>query len=319
MEALPEVILWDIISRLSPEDVATRVTPLSRYFRTLGDSPSLWRNFCGPATLTEDDASALGGWKDLFRRLFRSNLLCAPHFELLDTLQKEQKIYDLTAFEPERLSSWSLWSHSNLDSEEGTVGAEDYWLDPIWKWMPWEWPRGAVQRELRPVGCPPCPGAPWAPCLATGCATGMVAQRVGLKHFPAAFRDSRPAILVSAWYGGRSDCPSVFDLCVEFRRGRGGSEVLLEWSASDLAAGSNREMTAQQMLACPQGGWAKVEHLITDYDPQGFDEIRVVLFGEDQRFWAGWYGAKFTAVELRFVPPSEVHLYQQHVQAQQAM
>lgn len=176
LETLPEAILLDIISRLPPEDVASRVTPLSRYFRTLSESPFVWQQFCRPEALTEHDASALGGWKDLFRRVYRTNLLCAPHFELLGTLQREQEMYDLTEFEPERLSSWSLWDHSELDSEEGSAGADESWLDPGWIWMPWEWAERSAIRELRPVGCPPCPGAPWAPCLATGCAARKVAQ-----------------------------------------------------------------------------------------------------------------------------------------------
>ena len=55
-------------------------------------------------------------------------------------------------------------------------------------------------------------------------------------------------------------------------------------------------------LPTPRGGWQRLEHVFHGYGP-GVRRAVVVLQSKDSQFWAGHYGGKFTAPQLRFVPP----------------
>jgi hypothetical protein len=88
-------------------------------------------------------------------------------------------------------------------------------------------------------------------------------------------------IEVSAKFMGRTDCPSVFRM-------------------QAIVTDANRRtihQVATSELQSPAGYWEKATLTI---DPvHGAHEVIMIVFGKDQRFWAGNYGSKVCHCSVR--------------------
>ncbi|KAL7535653.1 hypothetical protein ACHAWF_005223 [Thalassiosira exigua] len=119
----------------------------------------------------------------------------------------------------------------------------------------------------------------------SGCVWGIMAQKVEIHRHVR--EPSSVRLEVSAKYMGRTDCPSVFKMeaFVTDRNGR------------------IRHRASTPELVSPADFWEKATLTI---DPVTFaHDAHIVLYGKDQRFWAGDYGAKVCHCSVRVLCEEE--------------
>jgi hypothetical protein len=170
---------------------------------------------------------------------------------------------------------------------------------------------------LPPASAPPGAARPPFGCIASSfawCEAVQVVDLVGAlvrgrgwtAAEAAAWLDAGPTLELTAWVGGRADCPGA-------QAAAGlvlldGEEVLppygprIDWAGRGLAAWASGDRTA------PTGGWARLVGRVdaprTGVATEGRGARRALVFlrGRDTAFWAGHYGAKWAAPSLRFLP-----------------
>ncbi|XP_068098525.1 F-box only protein 2-like [Hyperolius riggenbachi] len=89
----------------------------------------------------------------------------------------------------------------------------------------------------------------------------------------------QPDIVVSDWYGGRSDASSTYELCVQLLSAN--KSVVSEYKSGQIA------------IPKTNCGWKQITHTFSHYGPG----VRFVHFkhsGQDSVGWKGWYGARVT-------------------------
>ncbi|XP_068095130.1 F-box only protein 2-like [Hyperolius riggenbachi] len=96
--------------------------------------------------------------------------------------------------------------------------------------------------------------------------------------------DKQPDIVVSDWYGGRTDADSTYELCVQLLSADGA--VKTEYNSGKIT------------ISKCNSGWKQITHTFSCYGP-GVRFVRFKHSGQDSVGWKGWYGARVTNSSVR--------------------
>lgn len=127
-----------------------------------------------------------------------------------------------------------------------------------------------------------------------------------------ALLDSSPVLELSVYIGSRSDCSSKAQVWLVVDDGGRVLPTYVSrddhpWHEDALAHtvyDTDDDPAAEGKLP-HQGHWLRYTSVLQGY-PTGARRALLALRGQDCPFWAGNYGAKFSAPQLRFLLPSEV-------------
>lgn len=289
-EELPDAVYSEIFRFLPSSQIAGSCSLVCRSWRDIASDSPLWRHLCQAAGLSASDClRCLLGWKGLFGQVFGQNMVACPHFEPVLPM-------DMEAMKHQTLAPWEpkhrllLNRVSALDENHDDSHTYSFWAvegGSVFQ-------RGGgdgVVRECPPVGCPPCPAAPDKPVLATSFEWGKIQQCISFPAFSKKFLDSCPPLLVSAWYAGMHGTESKVKLQVLLRDDLKNS--ILFWDSGEVLTKS--------------GQWQEMKVIIKGYSP-GLRSIILKVGGMSvsAKKKHGFYGAKFTGLKLKFVPPFEV-------------
>lgn len=219
-QALPDDLYVKIFCLLPAQEITSSCALVCRSWRHFSSNDNLWKELCKRAGLRDLRgllaSSRLKTWRSLFRALYGTNLIASPHFERIDHIdynflrnRRAQNCEPMFTLSPDRLFSedenhddyhnFCHWVPSGSASQVNSGGGD------------------GMIRECPPVGCPPCPGAPGKPVLATSFDWGTVCQSVKLARFPRDFLDQSPPLLLSVWYAGRRGSVGLFRIEVGLR------------------------------------------------------------------------------------------------------
>ncbi|MCO5573866.1 hypothetical protein L7F22_027641 [Adiantum nelumboides] len=290
-EDLPNALFSEIFQFLPASQVAGACSLVCRLWRDLADDAPIWRDMCKEAGLSETDClRCLFGWKGLFGLVFGQNMVASPCFESVPHMEME-------AMKHQRLGAWEpkhrilLNRISSLDDDHEDSHTYSFWAvegGTVFQ-------RGGgdgVVRECPPVGCPPCPAFPDRPVIATSFEWGKVQQCISFPTFSEMFLDSSPPLLVSLWYAGRRDAESQIKLQVLFRDKF--KHCISFWDSGEILAKA--------------GEWQELKAIVRGY-PAGIQSIILKVGGmslSSHKMAHGFFGAKFTGLKLKFLPPFEV-------------
>ncbi|KAK0162361.1 hypothetical protein PV327_008705 [Microctonus hyperodae] len=144
--------------------------------------------------------------------------------------------------------------------------------------------------ENPPVGVPSLPESPIFEgnncCFVTSYSTCIKKQIINLTDEDLSFiLDAlQPSIVVSEWYSGRWDCPSVYECSIRLLGEN--DKVLDMYQFREHINGDEK-----------QNIWHHFEHEFSDYG-LGLKTISFEHSGSDTLFWAGHYGSKMAGASV---------------------
>ncbi|XP_077105800.1 F-box only protein 2-like [Ranitomeya variabilis] len=92
--------------------------------------------------------------------------------------------------------------------------------------------------------------------------------------------DAQPNIVVSDWYGARTDCGCCYELRAQLLSDS--RDVISEYCSENITIPENTD-----------GAWNQISHTFSEYGP-GVRFIQFTHSGQDAVYWKGWYGARMT-------------------------